>query len=68
MPLSQSSIDKLCAIHKKHTGEQLTSDEAWAMGERLVRLLDVLTRTNAVRSDVLRSSSPVRFDQKHPPS
>jgi hypothetical protein len=68
MPLTQRDIDELRAIHEKETGEKLTSDEAWEMGNRLLRLMDVLTRPDSARTDMLRSSSPVQLDGQSPGS
>ncbi len=34
------------AIHKKETGEDLTDDQAWEMGRRLLRLYAVLLRAS----------------------
>lgn len=63
VPLTRQAIEELKAIHQKESGEDLSDDEAWAMGERLLRFLDVVTRPDSVRVDILRSSSPVGFDR-----
>jgi hypothetical protein len=44
MPLDQKAIDELKAIYRRKYGEDLPDDEAWAMGNRLVRLFAILTR------------------------
>jgi hypothetical protein len=67
MPLSRESIEDLRRIHHEETGELLSDDEMRAMGERLLRLYDVLTRSDATRASMLRSSSPVRFDRRNTP-
>lgn len=50
--LTQQALDELKQIHKKESGEDLTDDEAWAMGERLLRLLDVVTRPPGSKSSL----------------
>jgi hypothetical protein len=44
MPLTQSAIDELKEIYKKEYGKELSNDEAWEMGHRLLRLFAVLIR------------------------
>ena len=44
MPLSRKAIEELKAIHKKHYSEDLSDEEAWEMGHRLLRVFYVLTR------------------------
>jgi hypothetical protein len=44
MPLSRAAIDELKAIHLQETGEDLTDDQAWAMGRRLLRVFAWLLR------------------------
>jgi hypothetical protein len=47
MPLTQKAIDDLKAIHRRKTGQELSDDDAWEMGNRLIRLFAVLTREPA---------------------
>jgi hypothetical protein len=42
MPLTRQSIEELKAIHKERFREELSDDEAWEMGRRLLRLFAVL--------------------------
>jgi len=44
MPLTREAIEELKAIYREEFGEELSDDEAWEMGHRLVRLYTVLTR------------------------
>jgi len=43
MPLSRQAIEELKTIHRRKTGEELSDDEAWAMGHRLLRIFAILT-------------------------
>ncbi len=68
MPLKQRDIDELKAIYRRLYGERLANGEAWEMGNRLIRLFDVLTRPQSARSDILYTgSNRVPFDQNRPP-
>ncbi len=58
MPLTQKAIDELKAIYRKKYGEDLPNDEAWAMGNRLVRLFAILTRPPAKREDTEEVRTP----------
>ncbi len=42
MPLTQEAIDKLKKIHYEEFGEELSNEEAWDMGIRLVNLAKTL--------------------------
>jgi len=42
MPLTQQDIDELKQIHKEEYGEDLSNEEAWDMGIRLVNLAKTL--------------------------
>ena len=42
--LTQSDIEELKAIYRRTYGRDLADNEAWAMGNRLVRLFAVLLR------------------------
>jgi hypothetical protein len=44
MALTQRDINELRAIYARETGTQLSNDEAWAMGYRLLQVFDVLLR------------------------
>jgi hypothetical protein len=44
MLLTREDIEELKKIHKERFGEELTDDEAWEMGRRLMRLFGVLMR------------------------
>jgi hypothetical protein len=44
MLLTREDIEELKKIHKERFGEELTDDEAWEMGRRLMRLFDVPRR------------------------
>jgi hypothetical protein len=44
MPLDQKAIDKLKKIHLEEYGEELTNQEAWDMGIRLINLFKTLVR------------------------
>ena len=41
--LTQKDIDELRAIYRKKYGKDLSNDDAWEMGNRLLRLFAVLT-------------------------
>lgn len=51
MPLTQNAIDDLKAIYRRKYGEDLSDDEAWEMGNRLLRLFAVLTRAPKPKQD-----------------
>lgn len=44
MPLPQVAIDELKVIYKKKYGTDLSDDEAWEMGNRLIRFFSVIYR------------------------
>ncbi len=44
MPLTQEAIDDLKKIHFEEYGEELTNDEAWEMGVRLLNLTKTLAK------------------------
>lgn len=49
MPLQQTDIDELKKLYKEDVGEEISDEEAWAMGTRLLnlyRLLDKYQRLN----------------------
>ena len=65
MLLNRHDIEELKAIHHERFGEQLSDDEAWEMGRRLMRLFSVLLRVPQTSQDeASRSSNPVQFDRK----
>jgi len=43
MPLNQSDIDELKQIYREEFGQDLSDDEAWEMGTRLLRLFYILS-------------------------
>lgn len=43
MPLDQKAIDELKEIYRQEYGEELSDEEAWEMGNRLLRLFMILT-------------------------
>ena len=57
MPLTQKAIDELKEIHHRKTGEQLSDDEAWAMGHRLLRIFAILARPPARQPSEVRTAS-----------
>jgi hypothetical protein len=67
VPLNQRDIDELKAIYLRTSGERLSNADAWEMGNRLVRLFDVLTRSPGAKSDILYpGSNRVPFDPSGP--
>jgi len=48
MPLDQKAIDELIKIHLQEFGEELTNEEAWDMGIRLLRLFKALGRKGSM--------------------
>lgn len=44
MALTQRDIDDLRRIYARETGEELSDDEAWEMGNRLLRFYAVVLR------------------------
>jgi hypothetical protein len=62
MPLPRSAIEELKAIYRKHYGKDLTDDEAWAMGHRLLRVFAVLMRVPAPPREE-KGSNPVALDR-----
>ena len=54
MPLTQKAIDDLKAIYRRKYGADLSDDEAWEMGNRLLRVFAVLTRLPAPQRGVDR--------------
>lgn len=44
MPLTQEAIDKLKKIHFEEYGEELSNQEAWDMGTRLVNLFKTIVK------------------------
>lgn len=54
MPLTQEAIDDLKAIYRRKHGADLPDDEAWEMGNRLLRVFAVLTRLPAPKRDADR--------------
>ena len=44
MPLTQQAIEELKTIYRTHYGHDLPDEEAWEMGNRLLRIFAVLTR------------------------
>ena len=52
MPFSKDDIDELKDIHRRHSGQDLTDDEAAEMASRLVRLARLfmeIAKTQAAR-------------------
>ncbi len=62
MPLSRKAIEELKEIHKKHYGKDLSEDEAWEMGNRLLRVFDVLTRPLTADEIAQKNSNGFPFD------
>ncbi len=60
MSLEQHHIDELKRIHKEDFGEDLTDDEAWEMGHRLVNLFRLLLShdNDAPKPDKKQTSQP----------
>lgn len=56
--LPQQALDELKAIHKKNFNEDLTDEQAQAMGSRLLRLYSVLLRV-PLPTDEGKDSSPL---------
>ena len=42
--LTQEDIEELKGLYWRKYGEDLSDEEAWELGNRLLRLFDVLTR------------------------
>ncbi len=42
--LSKKTIEELKTDHKKHYGEDLSDDEAWEIGNRLLRVFAAISR------------------------
>lgn len=42
--LTQKDIEELKEIYYEEFGEELTDEEAWEMGERLINLFYILTQ------------------------
>ncbi len=62
MPLSKRAIENLKVIYRNDYGEDLTDEEAWEMGNRLLRLFAVLMRLPAKPSETdEKGSNPVSF-------
>ena len=61
MPLSRKAIEELKAIYKDCYGKQLSDDEAWAVGNRLLRIYHVLTRSPTRKAES-KSSNGASFD------
>lgn len=57
MPLSKKAIDELKAIYKECYGEDLSDEDAWEMGHRLLRVFYVLTQP-IDRLDVAKKFEP----------
>lgn len=69
MLLTRHDIEELKTIHKERFREELSDDEAWEMGRRLMRLFSVLLRVPRKRDDSSSpSSNPVQFDRPQPRS
>jgi hypothetical protein len=63
MPLPQQAIEQLKAIYRKHYGRDLTDDEAWEMGHRLLRVYSVLFRLPASKIPrESKGSNPLQVD------
>lgn len=45
MALTHQDIDELRRIHARETGQELSDDEAWEMGYRLLAVFDILLRS-----------------------
>lgn len=63
MPLSQEDIDELKAIYLRKYGEDLPDGEAWAMGNRLVRLFTILTRPPVSEDTSVQVRTPSRLTE-----
>jgi hypothetical protein len=65
MRLNRSDIDELKTIYQERFNEELSDDEAWEMGRRLMRLFTVLLRKPPSWQDgSSTSSNPVQVDQR----
>jgi hypothetical protein len=62
MPLSRSAIEELKAIYKKAYGKELSDDDAWEMGHRLLRVFRVLTKPVDDDVDSSKGSNRLAFD------
>jgi len=60
--LSQKDIDELKVIYHRKYGEDLADDDAWEMGNRLIRVFAVLTRRSAESESSPQGSNRVRVD------
>lgn len=60
MPLTRRAIEELKTIYRRKYGTDLSDDEAWEMGHRLVRVFAFLTRRPIPRgSGSARTESPL---------
>ena len=62
MPLSRKAIEELKTIYKDCYGEELSDDDAWEMGHRLLRVFYVLTRPIEKKDNASKSSNGLAFD------
>ncbi len=62
MPLSRKAIEKLKTIYKDAYGKELSDDDAWEMGHRLLRVFYVLTRPVDEENNGSKSSNGLAFD------
>ena len=54
MPITQNDIDKLKVIYKNQYGKDLSNDEAWEMGIRLVNLFRLLLGDEPPKDPLLK--------------
>jgi hypothetical protein len=58
MPITQHEIDKLKDIYKKQFGGDLSNEEAWEMGIRLVNLFRLLLGDKKEPVDLKKVRTP----------
>jgi hypothetical protein len=61
MTLSPKAVEELKVLFRKHRGQALGDEEAWAMANRLLRVYHAITRPRQTKGS---NSAPV--DQHHP--
>ena len=65
MRLSRGDIDELKTIYQERFNQELSDDEAWEMGRRLMRLFTVLlSKPPSWQVGSSMSSNPVQLDQR----
>lgn len=59
MPLNQTDIKRLKSILREDCKLDLSEEEVWSIGERLLRLYRLLTRASHLAHHSTRSISPI---------